>query len=54
VTLPENASGQRALTVAVVAADGSNIASAGTRLDIAPDPKMALILRPEDTAHRRN
>ena len=50
VTLPPNASGQRALSVAVVAADGRMIASAGTRLDIAPDPKMALISRPDDTA----
>jgi hypothetical protein len=50
LTLPANAGGQRALTIAVVAADGSTIASAGTRLDVAPDPKMALILRPEDTA----
>jgi hypothetical protein len=50
MTLPANASGQRALSVAVVAADGSTITSAGARLDIAPDPKMALISRPGDAA----
>ena len=50
VTLPTGASGQRALNVAVVAADGSVITSAGTRLDIAADPKMALISRPGDAA----
>ena len=50
VTLPTGASGQRALSVAVVAADGSVITSAGTRLDIAADPKMALISRPGDAA----
>jgi hypothetical protein len=50
VTLPDNASGQRALNVAVVAADGSMIASTGTRLDIAADPKSALITRPDDIA----
>ncbi len=50
VTLPPTASGQRALSVNVVAADGTTIASAGTRLDIAPDPKAALISRPQDTA----
>jgi hypothetical protein len=47
--LPATASGQRALSVTILAADGSTIASAGTRLEIAPDPKMALILRPEDS-----
>lgn len=50
VTLPSTASGQRSLSVDMVAADGSMIASAGTRLDIAPDPKAALISRPADTA----
>jgi hypothetical protein len=50
VTLPSTASGQRSLSVDLVAADGSMIASAGTRLDIAPDPKAALISRPADTA----
>jgi hypothetical protein len=48
--LPANASGRRALSVNVVAADGRMIASSSTRLDIAPDPKAALILRPQDTA----
>jgi hypothetical protein len=50
VTLPAGANGQRAVNVAIVAADGSTMASTGTRLDIAPDPKMALISRPEETA----
>ena len=50
VTLPSTASGQRSLSVDLVAADGSMIASAGTRLDVAPDPKAALISRPADTA----
>ena len=50
VTLPMGASGQRAISVAVVTADGSMIASAGTRLEIAADPKSALISRPGDTA----
>lgn len=48
--LPASASGRRALSVNVVAADGRMIASSSTRLDVAPDPKTALILRPEDTA----
>jgi hypothetical protein len=48
--LPATASGQRSLSVDVVAADGSMMASAGTRLDIAPDPKAALVSRPDDTA----
>ncbi len=48
--VPAVASGRRALSVNVVAADGTMIASSSTRLDIAPDPKAALILRPQDTA----
>jgi hypothetical protein len=48
--LPASASGRRALSVNVVAADGTMIASSSTRLDVAPDPKAALIVRPEDTA----
>jgi Bacterial SH3 domain len=50
MTLPPGASGQRSLSIDVLAADGSMIASAGTRLEIAPDPKAALISRPDDTA----
>ena len=50
VTLPAGASGQRALSVAVVAADGGVITSGATRLDIAADPRMALISRPGDAA----
>jgi hypothetical protein len=48
--LPATATGQRSLSVDVVTADGSMMASAGTRVDIAPDPKAALVLRPDDTA----
>jgi Bacterial SH3 domain len=48
--LPATASGQRSLSVDVVAADGSMMASAGTRLDIAPNPKAVLVSRPDDTA----
>jgi hypothetical protein len=50
IILPATATGQRSLSVDVVAADGSMMASAGTRVDIAPDPKAALVLRPDDTA----
>jgi hypothetical protein len=48
--LPATATGQRSISVDVVAADGTMMASAGTRLDVAPDPKAALVLRPDDTA----
>jgi Bacterial SH3 domain len=48
--LPATASGQRSLSVDVVAADGSMMASAGTRVDIAPDPRAVLVSRPDDTA----
>jgi hypothetical protein len=50
LVLPLTASGQRALSVELVAADGRTIASAGTKIEIAADPRAALILRPEDTA----
>lgn len=50
LVLPLTASGQRALNVELVAADGRTLASAGTKIEIAADPKAALILRPEDTA----
>jgi hypothetical protein len=50
LTLPLAASGERSLSVELIAADGTVIASGTTRLDIAPDPKAALILRPDDTA----
>jgi hypothetical protein len=50
LTLPAGANGERALSVAVLSADGSVIASAATRLDIAPDPKQALISRPDEAA----
>ena len=50
MTLPTTAAGQRSLGVDVVAADGTMMASASTRLAIAPDPKAALVTRPDDTA----
>jgi hypothetical protein len=48
--LPFTASGERALSIELVAADGRMISSAGTKIAIAADPRAALILRPEDTA----
>jgi hypothetical protein len=47
--LPPTASGSSDLRVELVAADGSVLASAKTRLDIAPDPKAELILRAEES-----
>lgn len=46
--LPETASGAADLSVALMAADGTILASAATTLDIAPDPKSALILRSDE------
>jgi hypothetical protein len=46
--LPTTAAGSSDLHVELVAADGSVLASAKTRLDIAPDPRAELILRAED------
>ena len=43
--VPEGATGQSDIHIDLVAADGTILASAVTRLDIAPDPKQALILR---------
>jgi hypothetical protein len=48
--LPQTASGQRALSVELVAADGRMIASGVTSLEIAPDPKAAVIPRADETA----
>jgi hypothetical protein len=42
------ATGERSVSVELVAADGAVIASGKTRLDIAPDPRAELILRPDD------
>ena len=46
--LPEAATGGADLRVELIAADGAVLASATTRLDIAPDPKAALILRSDE------
>lgn len=50
LTLPLTASGERSVSVELIAADGTVIASGTTRLNITPDPKTALILRPSDRA----
>jgi hypothetical protein len=47
--LPKTASGYVNLRTAVVAADGTIIASAATQLNIAADHKVALIARPDET-----
>jgi hypothetical protein len=47
--LPRNASGGSDIHVDLIAADGTILASAVTRLDIAPDPKQALILRADES-----
>ncbi len=47
--LPESASGGADLRVELMAADGAILASAITRLDIAADPKAALILRSDES-----
>ena len=46
--LPKTATGSSDLRVELMAADGTILASATTRLDIAPDPKSALILRADE------
>jgi hypothetical protein len=47
--LPRTATGGSDIHVDLVAADGTILASAVTRLDIAPDPKQALILRADES-----
>jgi hypothetical protein len=47
--LPKSASGSSDLRVELMAADGTVLASATTRLDIAPDPRAGLILRAEES-----
>jgi hypothetical protein len=47
--LPKSASGGSDMRVELMAADGSILASATTRLDIATDPRAALILRAEES-----
>ena len=50
LTLPEGGSGKHAVTVELIAGDGTSIANGATSLDIVPDPKAALISRPEEAA----
>jgi hypothetical protein len=47
--LPKSASGSSDLRVELMAADGSILAGATTRLDIAADPRATLILRAEES-----
>jgi hypothetical protein len=47
--LPKTASGGADLRVELMAADGTILASASTRIDIAPDPRAALILRADES-----
>lgn len=47
--LPKSVSGSSDIHVDLIAADGTILASAVTRLDIAPDPKQALILRADES-----
>jgi hypothetical protein len=47
--LPKAASGGADLRVELMAADGTILASAATRLDVAPDPRSALILRSDES-----
>jgi hypothetical protein len=46
--LPKEAAGTSDLRVELMAADGTILASASTKLDIAPDPKASLILRADE------
>ncbi len=47
--LPTGATGASDIHVDLVAADGAILASAVTRLDVAPDPKQSLILRADES-----
>jgi hypothetical protein len=47
--LPKTASSGADLRVELMAADGTILASASTRIDIAPDPRAALILRADES-----
>jgi hypothetical protein len=47
--LPKTASSGANLRVDLMAADGTILASASTRIDIAPDPRAALILRADES-----
>jgi hypothetical protein len=46
--LPETASGHAELRIEIMAADGTMLAGATTRLEIAPDPRAALIVRADE------
>lgn len=46
--LPETASGHAELRIEIMAADGTMLAGATTRLEIAPDPSAALIVRADE------
>ena len=48
--LPKTGGGSADLRVELMAADGTILASTSTRLDIAPDPKAALILRADESS----
>ena len=48
--LAKNTTGSSDLRVELMAADGTVLASASTELDIAPDPKAALILRADESS----
>jgi hypothetical protein len=52
--LPQSASGSSDLRVELMAADGSVLASATTRLDIATDPRAGLILRADESGRVAN
>jgi SH3 domain-containing protein len=47
--LPKVATGRADLRIELMAADGTVLASAVTRLDVAPDPKSLLILRSDES-----
>lgn len=47
--LPPEASGRSELRVELMAADGTILASATTELNVAPDPKAALIIRSDES-----
>ena len=51
LTLPKTASGQRALNIELIAADGTTIATAATRLDVATALRGATALRPAEAEH---
>jgi cytoskeletal protein RodZ len=46
--LPKTARGSSDMRIELMSADGEILASADTRLDIAPDPKAALVLRSDE------